>query len=95
MIQAKPHERRMLLEEAAGITGLYARRHEAEIRLRATDSNLKRIEDLVSSMETRLQSLKKQARQASRYRNLSAQIRQLEVTIAVLEWRMTHSRLSC
>lgn len=93
MIQAKPHERRMLLEEAAGITGLYARRHEAEIRLRATDSNLKRIEDLVSSMETRLQSLKKQARQANRYRNLSAQIRQLEVTIAVLEWRMTHSRL--
>lgn len=87
MINAKPSERRMILEEAAGITGLYARRHEAELRLRATDANLKRVEDLVGSMDTRLQSLKKQARQAGKYRNLSAQIRQLEVMIACMEWR--------
>jgi chromosome segregation protein len=87
LINAKPSERRMILEEAAGITGLYARRHEAELRLRATDNNLKRLEDIVGSMDSRLQSLKKQARQAGKYRNLSAQIRQLEVMIACIEWR--------
>lgn len=93
MINSKPSERRMILEEAAGITGLYARRHEAELRLRATDNNLKRLEDIVGSMETRLQSLKKQARQAAKYRNLSAHIRQLEVTIASLEWRHGYENL--
>ncbi len=87
MINAKPSERRMILEEAAGITGLYARRHEAELRLRATDANLKRLDDIAGSMDQRLQSLKRQARQAGKYRNLSAQIRQLEVLIATLEWR--------
>jgi chromosome segregation protein len=93
MIQAKPTERRMILEEAAGITGLYARRHEAELRLRATDNNLKRVEDLLGSMDSRLQSLKKQARQATKYRNLSAQIRQLEVLIACAEWTTAHEKL--
>ena len=94
IIQAKPIDRRMILEEAAGITGLYARRHEAELRLRATDNNLKRVDDLVGSMEERLNSLKKQARQAARYRNLSAQIRQLEISIACLEWRTAYKQMS-
>ncbi|MCB9995708.1 MAG: chromosome segregation protein SMC [Rhodospirillales bacterium] len=94
IIQAKPLDRRMILEEAAGITGLYARRHEAELRLRATDNNLKRVDDLVGSMEERLNNLKKQSRQASRYRNLSAQIRQLEISIACLEWREAYDKLS-
>ncbi len=94
IIQAKPADRRMILEEAAGITGLYARRHEAELRLRATDNNLKRLDDILGSMEERLNSLKKQARQASRYRNLSTQIRQLEISIACLEWRTAHEKLS-
>ncbi|MCM2344283.1 MAG: chromosome segregation protein SMC [Alphaproteobacteria bacterium] len=93
MIQAKPVDRRMILEEAAGITGLYARRHEAELRLRAADNNLKRLDDIVGGMEGRLQELKKQARQAARYRNLSAQIRQLEVMIGTLEWRRASERL--
>jgi chromosome segregation protein len=93
MIQAKPAERRLILEEAAGITGLYARRHEAELRLRAADNNLKRVEDLLGSMDSRLQSLKKQARQATKYRNLSAQIRQLEVMIACAEWKTAHEKL--
>ncbi len=93
IIQAKPSERRLILEEAAGITGLYARRHEAELRLRATDNNLKRLEDLLGGMDTRLQSLKKQARQANRYRNLSAQIKQLEVMIAGMEWKTSHEML--
>lgn len=93
MINSKPTERRMILEEAAGITGLYARRHEAELRLRATDNNLRRVEDLLGSMDTRLQALKKQARQATKYRNLSAQIRQLEVMIACAEWKNAHEKL--
>ena len=93
IIQARPAERRMILEEAAGITGLYARRHEAELRLRATDNNLKRLEDIIGGMENRLNDLKRQARQASRYRNLSAQIRQLEISIACLEWRSAFQSL--
>ncbi len=86
MINAKPLDRRMILEESAGISGLYARRHEAELRLRAADSNLVRIEDVLGSMEERLSGLKRQARQATRYRNINAQIRQLEIMIAALEW---------
>ncbi|AGH97968.1 chromosome segregation protein SMC [Micavibrio aeruginosavorus] len=93
MITAKPAERRVLLEEAAGITGLYARRHEAELRLRATDNNLKRVEDVLGGMDTRLNSLKKQARQASKYRTLATQIRQLEVMIATLDYRNAYSQL--
>ena len=87
MINAKPHDRRLILEESAGISGLYARRHEAELRLKAADANLMRLEDVVTSMESRLNSLKRQARQASRYKNISAQIRQLELIITYLEWQ--------
>jgi chromosome segregation protein len=87
MINAKPQDRRKVLEESAGVSGLYVRRHEAELRLRAADNNLQRVEDLVGSMEGRLGALKKQARQAIRYKELSAQIRELETSIAYLEWR--------
>jgi len=87
LITSKPNDRRMLLEEAAGITGLYARRHEAELRLRATENNLSRLEDIIGGMDARLQSLKKQSRQASKYRTLSATIRQLEVMISALDYR--------
>ncbi len=87
MINAKPQDRRLILEESAGIAGLYARRHEAELRLRAADTNLLRVEDISGSMESRLTSLKRQARQASKYKNLSAQIRQIELLITYLEWR--------
>lgn len=92
IINAKPMERRLILEESAGISGLYARRHEAELRLRAADNNLNRLEDMMGSMESRLASLKKQARQAARYSNLSAQIRQLEILIAWLEWKELESK---
>ncbi|MCD8497164.1 MAG: AAA family ATPase [Alphaproteobacteria bacterium] len=87
IISAKPLERRMILEESAGIAGLYARRHEAELRLKAADTNLQRVSDLTGGMEGRLNALKRQARQAARYRNLSAQIRQIDILIAWLEWR--------
>ncbi|MEM6781154.1 MAG: AAA family ATPase, partial [Pseudomonadota bacterium] len=93
MINAKPQERRLILEESAGISGLYARRHEAELRLRAADQNLQRVEDLLGSMEGRYNALKKQVRQAAKYKDLSAQIRQLEVTIAYLEWRLLKDKI--
>ena len=93
IIRAKPSDRRMLLEEAAGITGLYARRHEAELRLRATENNLKRVEDIVGGMDSRLQSLKKQSRQAAKYRNLSNQIREMETMIALLDYRTASEHL--
>lgn len=86
MINAKPQDRRLILEESAGIAGLYARRHEAELRLKAADGNLVRVEDILGSMEGRLNNLKRQARQASKYKNISAQIRQLEIVITYLEW---------
>ena len=83
----------MILEESAGISGLYARRHEAELRLKAADNNLVRIEDILGSMETRLNALKKQARQATRYRNVNAQIRQFEILVAYLEWQTLNERM--
>jgi len=92
IIAAKPLERRLILEDSAGISGLYARRHEAELRLKAADGNLVRIEDILGSMESRLNGLKRQARQAGRYRNLSAQIRQTEILLAYMEWEALESR---
>lgn len=93
MINAKPQERRLILEESAGVSGLYVRRHEAELRLRAADANLQRLDDLVGSMEDRLGALKKQARQAVRYKELSEQIRELERSIAYLEWRILVNKI--
>ena len=93
MINAKPQDRRKVLEESAGVSGLYVRRHEAELRLRAADNNLQRLEDLVGSMEGRLGALKKQARQAIRYKELSGQIRELETSVAYLEWRLLVNKI--
>jgi chromosome segregation protein len=93
MINAKPQDRRLILEESAGVSGLYVRRHEAELRLRAADANLQRLDDLLGSMEGRLGSLKKQARQAIRYKELSEQIRELERSIAYLEWRILVNKI--
>lgn len=92
LINAKPHDRRLILEESAGIAGLFARRHEAEQRLKAADTNLTRVQDILGSMEGRLNTLKRQARQASKYKNLSAQIRQFELIITHLEWMMLQEK---
>ncbi|MGO4574050.1 chromosome segregation protein SMC [Microvirga sp. 2TAF3] len=78
IISAKPQARRRILEDAAGIAGLHARRHEAELRLKAAEDNLLRVEDVIRELETQVDSLKRQGRQASRYKNLSAEIRRLE-----------------
>ena len=86
LIAAKPTARRALLEEAAGISGLHSRRHEAELRLRAADQNLERLEDVIGQLESQLESLKRQARQANRYRNISANIRKTESLLFYLRW---------
>src|SRR3954452_23764176 len=78
LVNAKPEDRRMVLEEAANITGLHARRHEAELKLRAGEANLARAEDLRAQLESQLGNLKRQARYASRYRNISGAVRAAE-----------------
>jgi chromosome segregation protein len=87
IINAKPTERRALLEEAAGITGLHSRRHEAELKLRAAEANLARLDDVLTTLDAQLQALKKQARQAARYRNLSDLIKRAESIMLTLRWR--------
>ncbi|QBK30038.1 chromosome segregation protein SMC [Roseitalea porphyridii] len=86
LIQAKPQARRALLEEAAGISGLHSRRHEAELRLRAAETNLERLDDVVAELESQIESLKRQARQANRFRTLSRDIRAAEATLLHLKW---------
>ncbi len=86
IISSKPSDRRSLLEEAAGIGGLHARRHEAELRLRAAEANLARLEDVVTALDNELAGLKRQARQASRYRNLSEHIRAAETRLLAVRW---------
>jgi chromosome segregation protein len=86
IISARPADRRVLLEEAAGITGLHARRHEAELRLKAAEANLLRLEDVLTTLAAQLDGLKKQARQASRYRRLSDHIRRAEAVVLHLRW---------
>jgi chromosome segregation protein len=81
IIQAKPAQRRMVLEEAAGISGLHARRHEAELRLRAAEANLTRLEDVIGQLTTQTEALKRQARQAIRYRAVSAEVRKAEAML--------------
>ena len=86
IIQAKPEQRRRVLEEAAGISGLHARRHEAELRLKAAEANLLRVEDVVKQLAGQIDGLKRQARQAIRYRNVSAEVRKVEATLYYLRW---------
>jgi chromosome segregation protein len=86
LIAAKPVQRRALLEEAAGISGLHSRRHEAEIRLRAAEQNLERVDDVVAQVETQLETLRRQARLAVRYRALSNDIRQSEAALYHVRW---------
>lgn len=86
LMAAKPAQRRVLLEEAAGISGLHSRRHEAELRLRAAEQNLERVDDIIAQIEQQLETLKRQARLATRYRNLSGEIRRAEAALFHLRW---------
>ncbi len=87
LIDAKPAERRLLLEEAAGTTGLHARRHETELRLKGAEDNLLRLDDVIATIEAQLQTLRKQARQAQRYRRLGEHIRRTEALLFHTRWR--------
>ncbi len=84
LIAAKPQARRAILEEAAGISGLYSRRNEAETRLKAAEQNLERLDDVLGEIDGQIETLKRQARQANRYRNLSGDIRKAEATALYL-----------
>jgi chromosome segregation protein len=92
LIQAKPQARRALLEEAAGISGLHTRRHEAELRLRAAEQNLERLDDVVGELESQIDNLRRQARQAARFKNLSADIRKAEATLLHLRWTLAKAQ---
>jgi chromosome segregation protein len=87
VIAAKPAERRAMLEEAAGIAGLHVRRKDAEQRLRATEANLSRLDEIMADQEARANALRRQARQAERYRTLSDQIRVAEGRMIFARWR--------
>jgi len=86
LISAKPSERRLLLDEAAGTAGLHARRHEAELKLKAAEDNLLRLDDVVAGLASQLDGLNRQARQAQRYRRLGEQIRQVEAEVLDARW---------
>ncbi|PPR79269.1 MAG: Chromosome partition protein Smc [Alphaproteobacteria bacterium MarineAlpha2_Bin1] len=99
IINSKPQERRSILEEAAGIKGLHSRRHEAELRLKAAETNLDRVEDVLETLEAQIKNLKRQSRQANRYRNISGHIRKSEALVLHLKWieaaeRLKNSELS-
>ena len=87
VIAAKPAERRMMLEEAAGIAGLHVRRRDAEGKLRQTEANLARLEDLMAGLDGQIASLRRQAKQAERYKALSDQIRVAEARLLFARWR--------
>ena len=87
LINAKPKNRRRVLEEAAGISGLYQRRHEAELKLSATEVNLARVQDVVEQLAAQIAQLLRQARAAARYREIGAELRQAEGQLLYRRWR--------
>lgn len=87
IVNAKPEQRRRILEDAAGIAGLHTRRHEAELRLKAAETNLERLADVLGQLGSQAESLKRQARQAKRYKEISGEIRQQEALSLHLAWQ--------
>ena len=87
LINAKPKARRMVLEEAAGISGLYQRRHEAELKLQGADANLLRVDDVLEAMAQQLSVLMRQAKQALRYREIGEDLRRAEGQLLFRRWR--------
>jgi chromosome segregation protein len=87
LINAKPKNRRRILEEAAGISGLYQRRHEAELKLKGAEQNLGRVDDVIEQLAAQLSQLARQARQAARYREIGTELRQAEGQLLYRRWR--------
>ena len=93
IVNAKPEQRRRILEDAAGIAGLHSRRHEAELRLNAAEANLARISDILGQVNSQLESLKRQARQVKRYKEISAEIRRAEAMLLYLQWKEAQAQV--
>ena len=93
IIAAKPEQRRSLLEEAAGITGLHSRRHEAELRLNSTENNLERVKDVLKTQDEQLEVLKKQSKQAERYKNIQKDITRARATVFYQKWQVEKNKL--
>ncbi len=87
LINARPRSRRRILEEAAGISGLYQRRHEAELKLKGAETNLARVDDVLEQLAGQLAQLARQARQAARYRTIGDKIRQAEGALLYCRWK--------
>ena len=87
LINAKPKARRRILEEAAGISGLYQRRHEAELKLKGAESNLTRVDDVIEQLAAQLTQLARQARQAARYREIGEKLRKAEGMLLFRRWK--------
>jgi chromosome segregation protein len=87
IIAAKPQERRQMLEEAAGISGLHVRRKDAEQKLRAAETNLNRLATILADMDARAGQLRRQAKQAERYRRLTTEITQAEARLIFIRWK--------
>ncbi len=93
IVNSKPEQRRRILEDAAGIAGLHTRRHEAELKLRAAETNIERLNDVAGQLQSQTESLKRQARQARRYKELSTDIRQQEALALHLTWQDAHQNV--
>ena len=87
LIDQKPEERRRILEDAAGISGLHVRRHEAELRINSAETNIDRLDDLLKELSSQIRSLNKQSREANRYKTLSQKIRDVEAILLALKYK--------
>jgi chromosome segregation protein len=94
IIAAKPQARRRILEDAAGIAGLHSRRHEAELRLKAAEENIRRVDDVLNQINEQIDGLKRQSRQAARYRNVASDIRKIESLLLFRAWQAAAEALS-
>ncbi len=93
IVESKPEDLRVLIEEAAGISKYKERRRETENRIRHTRDNLSRVEDIISELETQLRRLKRQANEAERYKNLKEQQRELDTQLKTMRWASLHSNV--
>jgi len=93
LVNAKPEQRRRILEDAAGTAGLSSRRHDAELRLRAAEGNLARVADVLGGLTSQINALKRQARAAARYKEISTEIKALEALASYLAWAAAHDEV--
>ncbi|MFM9942308.1 MAG: chromosome segregation protein SMC [Hyphomicrobiaceae bacterium] len=94
IVNSKPEARRRILEDAAGVAGLHSRRHEAELRLKAAEANLARLGDVLGGLTSQIESLKRQARSARRYKELSVEIRRQEALLLHLLWTTAQTEVT-